>query len=112
MNIKKCGIYTAGVAFLTLCTSAFAWEARVTDILQHGTVVAVYLSPDPGVGSCSVGQPYLLTVNDTMESKQRFAMIMQALATGTKIAGYDDGCDSSIWAQSRPKIVRLVLRNN
>ena len=102
----------AGVLGVLAATSANAWEANVVDILQHGTVVALYLSPDPGPMGCSYGQPYLLTVDDTAESKQRFSMVMMALATGNKIAGYDDGCDTAIWGQSRPKVWRLLLRNH
>ena len=97
---------------LLAASSASAWEANVTDILQHGTYVAVYLSPDPGAGSCQYGQPYLLVVDDTPAGKQRFALILSALATGHKIAGYDDGCDTAIWAQSRPIIVRLLARGS
>lgn len=93
-------------------SNAGAWEANVTDILQHYNYVAVYLSPDPGPNSCQYGSPYLLVVDDTPAGKQRFAMIMAALATGNKIAGYTDGCDTAIWAQSRPVIQRLVLRAN
>ncbi len=90
-------------------SAANAWEATVTDILQHGTMIAVYLSPDPGPGSCTYGQPYLMAVDDTAAGKQRFAMILTALATGQKIAGYDDGCDTGIWGQSRPVFWRLHL---
>jgi len=90
-------------------SSAQAWEAKVTAVLQHGTMLAIYLSPDPGPGSCSVGQPYLLAVDDTIASKQRFAMIMTAVATGQKVSGYDDGCNTGIWAQSRPYVWRLQL---
>jgi hypothetical protein len=102
--IALCGL-------LATCT-AHAWEANVTDILQHGNYVAVYLSPDPGAGSCSQSQPYLLVVDDSAAAKQRFGLILTALATGHKIGGYDDGCDTAIWAQSRPLIHRLVLRSN
>jgi hypothetical protein len=100
----------AGLLGILAATSANAWEANVTNILQHGSVVAIYLNPDPGPMGCSYGQPYLLMVDDTAEAKQRFSMVMLALATGNKIAGYDDGCDTSIWAQSRPKVWRLMLR--
>src|SRR5690348_15673465 len=89
--------------------AAHAWEAKVTAVLQHGTTVAVYLSPDPGPGSCSVGQPYLLQVDDTPAAKQRFAMVLMASITGQLISGYDDGCDTSIWNQSRPLIWRLAV---
>jgi hypothetical protein len=97
--------------FLTAlaASGANAWQAKVTNILQHGATVAVYLSPDPGPGSCSVGQPYLIAVDDTPDAKQRFALILTALSTGQLISGYDDGCSTAIWAQSRPVIFRLVL---
>lgn len=100
-----------GVASAVIATNAGAWEAKVVDILQHGSYVAVYLSPDPGVGSCSYGSPYLLSVEGTPASNQRFGMVLTALATGKSLAGYDDGCNSAIWAQSRPIIVRLMLKN-
>ena len=90
-------------------SSAQAWEATVTNVLQHGNMVAVYLSPDPGPLSCSYGQPYLTVVDDTPAAKQRFAMLLMALSTGQKISGYDDGCDTGIWAQSRPVFWRLSL---
>jgi len=90
-------------------TDLFAWEASVTNILQHGTYTAVYLSPDPGVGNCQYGQPYLLIVDGTPESKQRFSMILTAFTMGKKIAGFDDECSSGIWAQSRPTIKRLMF---
>jgi hypothetical protein len=101
---------------ITLCalailmtTSVQAWQGKVTNVLQHGGMLAIYLSPDPGPGSCSVGQPYLIEVDDTPAAKQRFAMVMTALVTGQTISGYDDGCSSSIWAQSRPLVWRLSL---
>lgn len=101
-------VFLCALALLTT-TSAFAWEAKVTHVLQHGTMLAVYLSPDPGPGSCSVGQPYLIQVDDTIAAKQRFAMLMTAVATGQLISGYDDGCSSAIWGHSRPLVWRLQL---
>ena len=95
-------------AFL-MASSAYAWEAKVTNVLQHGTQIAIYLSPDPGPGSCSVGQPYLVNVDETAAAKQRFAMLMTALVTGQTISGYDDGCSTGIWAVSRPLVWRLSL---
>lgn len=88
---------------------AQAWEARITNVLQHGNQIAIYLSPDPGPMSCSIGQPYLINVDDSIASKQRFAMVMTALITGQTVSGYDDGCSSGIWAQSRPVIWRLTI---
>lgn len=88
---------------------AQAWEAKVTNVLQHGTQIAIYLSPDPGPMGCSVGQPYLINVDDSIASKQRFAMVMTALTTGQTVSGYDDGCSNGIWAQSRPLVWRLTL---
>jgi hypothetical protein len=90
-------------------SSALAWEGKVTNVLQHGTMVAIYLSPDPGPGSCSVGQPYLIAVDDTPAAKQRFSMVMTALVTGQTVSGYDDGCSTAIWAVSRPLVSRLQL---
>ncbi len=77
----------------------------------------MYLSPDPVVGSCSFGTRIysLLTtpvIDDTTVSKQRLAILMQAIATGQKVTGWDDGCATGIWAQSRPKIERLMLNAN
>lgn len=107
--MKKITLTFIAVLF---ASNAGAWEANVSDILQHYNYVAVYLSPDPGPGNCQYGSPYLLVVDDTPASKQRFAMIMAALVTGNKIAGYPDPCDTGIWAQSRPTIQRLLLRPN
>ena len=90
-------------------SGAHAWEGKVINVLQHGTMVAIYMSPDPGPGSCSVGQPYLIQVDETVASKQRFAMVMTALITGQSISGYDDGCSTAIWGQSRPLVWRLQL---
>jgi hypothetical protein len=56
-----------------------------------------------------VGQPYLIQVDDTAAAKQRFAMVMTALITGQTVSGYDDGCSTAIWAQSRPLVWRLSL---
>ena len=89
--------------------AAQAWEAKITNVLQHGTQIAIYLSPDPGPIGCSVGQPYLVNVDESTASKQRFAMIMLAVATGQTVSGYDDGCSNGIWAQSRPLVWRLTL---
>jgi hypothetical protein len=94
---------------LLTTTSAFAWQGKVTAVLQHGTMLAVYLSPDPGPGSCAVGQPYLIAVDDTIAAKQRFAMLMTAVATGQLVSGYDDGCSTAIWGHSRPLVWRLQL---
>src|ERR1044071_5703315 len=88
---------------------AYAWQAKITNVLQHGGTLAIYLSPDPGPGSCSIGQPYLLEVDDTPAGKQRFAMVMTALVTGQTVSGYDDGCSTGIWNQSRPLVWRLML---
>ena len=96
---------------LLLPFAAQAWEARVTSVLQHGGQIAIYLSPDPGPLGCSVGQPYLVNVDETTASKQRFAMIMLAVATGQTISGYNDGCSEGIWAQSRPLVWRLTLNS-
>ncbi len=86
-----------------------AWEAKVVNIVQHDTQIAVYLSPDPGPLTCSVGQPYLMNVDDTTAVKQRFAMLMTALITGQTVSGWNDGCSSGIYGQSRPIFWRLQL---
>ncbi|XOV78398.1 MAG: hypothetical protein ACFHVJ_15810 [Aestuariibacter sp.] len=97
------------IAFFFLTTNSFAWEAKVTSIMQHRNTVAVYLSPNPGAGRCDVGQPYLLPVVDSEEHRQKFAMILAAMTADMKVLGYDDGCDSAIWGKSRPKIERLMI---
>lgn len=86
-----------------------AWGGKVTNILQHGNAVAVTISPDPGKGNCDAGSPYILTLDDTEASKQRFSMLLAALMSGKSISGYDDPCVSAIWGVSRPSIVRLNL---
>jgi hypothetical protein len=101
------------LVFCTLFSSyAFSWEAKVTNILQHGEYAAISLSPDPGVGNCEFGQPYILIVDDTAAAKQRFSMLLTALSTGNKVGGYADACSSAIWGQSRPTIRRLRLTTN
>ena len=102
-------LFTLGVL---AASSASAWQGKITNVLQHGTMIAIYLSPDPGPGSCTYGSPYLIQVDDTPAAKQRFAMVMLALATGQTVSGYDDGCDTSIWAQSRPLVWRLMVNAN
>ena len=109
MKIRRALLVVAGGLWASV---AGAWHANVTNILHHWNYVAVYLTPDPGAGSCSYGGPYLLLVDDTTASKQRLAILMQAIATGQKVTGYDDGCSTGIWGQSRPKIERLMLNAN
>jgi hypothetical protein len=109
--MKRTESLLAIVGLLSVSTAG-AWEANVTDILHHYNYMAVYLSPDPGPSTCSVGSPYLILVDDSTASKQRVALIMLALATGQKVAGYPDPCDTAIWGQSRPTIQRLVVRNS
>lgn len=93
-------------------SGAFAWEANVTEILQHDNVAAIYLSPDPGKGQCDYGQPYLLIVDGTPESNQKFSMLLTALTSGKKVGGYEDECSTAIWEQSRPTIRRLKIIAN
>ena len=100
----------AGILLLFFATNSFAWDAEVLDILQHGNVVAVWLSPDPGPGNCSVGSPYILVADGTPESNQKFSMLLTALTTGMKISGYPDACTTAIWGNSRPTIQRLHLK--
>ncbi len=90
-------------------TNASAWDAKVTNILQHGGYAAISLSPNPGVGNCSAGSPYLLVVDDTPASQQRFSMLLAALMSGKSISGYADECATAIWGVSRPTIRRLNL---
>jgi hypothetical protein len=104
--MKQCALL---VLSILVTQASHAWEAKVTNVLQHGTMIAIYLSPDPGPLSCSAGQPYLVQVDDTPAAKQRFAMLMIALTTGQTISGYDDGCNTGIWAVSRPLVWRIYL---
>ena len=90
-------------------TNALAWEAKVTKILHHHTVAAIYLSPDPGVGQCTHGQPYILTLDGSSASKERFSMLLAALTAGQTVGGYSDGCSTAIWGNSRPLITRLSI---
>lgn len=100
--------------FLTVAVSinSNAWEAKVTNILQHGNYAAISLSPDPGVGNCTAGSPYILVVDDTPAGKQRFSMLLTALTADKTISGYADECASAIWGVSRPTIRRLNLTNH
>ena len=111
MKLLK-SLITTSLFLLPLSVCSANWQAKVTNILQHGSVVAVTLSPDPGPASCEAGSPYLLTVDDTPASKQRFSMILSALATGNSISGYHDPCLKAIWGKTRPTIVRLNLKSN
>lgn len=79
---------------LTASVQAQSWEAEVTSILQHGSVVAIYLDPDPGIGQCQYGSPYILVADGSPESNQRFSMLLTALTTGKKIDGWEDTCSS------------------
>lgn len=99
------------ILILVFSTTVGAWEAHVTDILQHGNVAAITLSPDPGKGNCSVGSPYILVVDGTPAAQRRFSMLLAALTTGKKIRGYVDECTTAIWGISRPTIRRLSLTN-
>lgn len=93
-----------------LCANhCLAWEAEVTNVLQHGDYVAVYLNPDPGIGKCAAGQPYLLRADGTPGNEQKFSMLLVAMTTGRKISGYADSCSTAIWGVSRPTIERLHL---
>ena len=94
-----------------------AWEGKVTRILHHTSYAAIYLEalpdkPAPGNGSCEAGAPYLLKIDETIASKQRFSLLMTALVAGKSVRGYDDGCVQAIWAQERPVIKRLYLNAN
>ena len=91
---------------------SYAWDAKVTRILQHGDTAAVYLSPDPGKQSCETGSPYILIADDSVAAKQRFSMLLTAMTAGLGITGHDDECSSAIWGISRPTIRRLYLNAN
>lgn len=102
------------VICLGMFTSAMAnaWEAKVTKILQHDDFTAIYLEPDPGPLSCEFGQPYLLAVDGTPGSEQRFSMLLTAMSTNMTVSGYADACNTAIWGNSRPTIERLNLVGN
>lgn len=110
--VHKAKAFLIGIIILLLSNVVGAWEANVTNILQHGSVVAVSLSPDPGVGNCEYGSPYIIFADGTPANNQLFSMLLTALSTGNKVAGYADACTTTIWGQSRPTISRLNLRNN
>ncbi|GFE82232.1 hypothetical protein GCM10011487_42320 [Steroidobacter agaridevorans] len=109
MNIRGALLVMVGGLWASV---AGAWDAKVSLLLHHGDYMAVYLTPDPGVGSCSAGNPYLVRIEDTLQSKQRIAILMQASATGQMIGGYSDGCSIGIWGVSRPLIERLQIYAN
>lgn len=98
------------IILLTFTHHASAWEAKVTDILQHGDVAAITLSPDPGPENCSVGSPYILIVDETPAAKQRFSILLSALTSGKTVRGFPDACSTAIWGTSRPTIRRLGIK--
>jgi hypothetical protein len=100
-------ILTAGM--LVISSLSFSWEAKVTKILQHRNVVAVYLEPNPGKGICEYGQPYILLADGEAGNNQKFSMLLTALTAGKTITGYEDACSTEIWGQSRPTISRLII---
>ncbi|TQV65693.1 hypothetical protein FKG94_28245 [Exilibacterium tricleocarpae] len=104
-------IFLFSILILT-SSIAWSWDAKVTNILHHRDWVAVSFSPDPGNLGCSAGSPYLLKVDETAASQQRFSIILTALASGKTIGGHSDGCSSAIWGTSRPVIERINLRQN
>lgn len=79
-----------------LASNVAAWEAVVTDILHHIDHAAIYLNPDPGANGCGYGSPYLLVLDGSNQSNQRFSMLLTALSTGKTISGFQDGCSSAI----------------
>lgn len=109
MNVIKLFVIAVGVLMSTL---THAWEAKVTRILQHDDFVAVYLDPDPGPLNCATGQPYLLVVDGTPGSEQRFSMLLTAISGKMTVSGYADACNTAIWGNSRPTIERLNLVSN
>lgn len=102
-------VFIASCLF-SICS--WSWEAKVTNILHHGDVIAVSLSPDPGPLQCDYGSPYLIKLDGSQASDQLFSMVLTALATGKTVTGYGDPCASDIWAKSRPTIWRLNLKSN
>lgn len=105
-------LFTLVLTFLLFSSQATAWEAKVTSVLQHRDWVAVNLVPDPGVGACTAGNPYLIAVDGAPQNDQLFTMVMTALNTGKTVEGFaSDPCSSAIWGQPRPKIERLRLKN-
>lgn len=102
----------ATLPFISLSASALTYEAKVTEILQHDSHIAVYLNPDPGKAFCDVGQPYLLPVTDTVEHQQKYTLLLTALTTGKTIKGYlsEGECDSNVWGQSRPIVRRIAIK--
>lgn len=99
------------VCLALIANGANAWEAKVTDMLQHGGWVAVTVTPNPGKMGCDQGSPYLLQVDDSAEYEQKFGMLLSALIAGLTVYGYDDGCASHIWGVPRPVIKRLGVKN-
>ena len=108
-NLK---IWMSSLSLLLIAQVSHGWEAYVTAILQHGNNAAITLSPDPGIGNCEYGSPYILIVDDTPAAQQRFSLLLTALASGKKISGYQDECSSAIWGQSRPTVRRIRLTNS
>lgn len=102
------------VCFMLMLVSQYSlsWEAKVVELLQHEGYVAVYLSPDPGIGNCEYGQPYLLPVDGTPAKNQRFSLMLTALTAGLTIRGHADECSSAIWGKSRPTIRRVSIIAN
>jgi len=76
--MKKAAI-AVWTLFLSVPLSCNAWEASVTQIMHHYDSVAVWITPDPGPLNCQQGQPYLVKVDSSEASKQRFSMILTAL---------------------------------
>ena len=110
MNLIKINLILITLLF---ASATSAWEAKVTKILQHGGTAAIYLEPNPGPLNCEVGQPYIVIVDETPASQQRFSMLLTALTAKMTVSGYTgDACSTSIWGQSRPTIRRLNLHAN
>lgn len=83
---------------------------EVTEILHHRTVAAIYLHPDPGPQGCTAGQPFLLPLDGSAESKEKLSMMLTALSAGFSVRVYPDGCNSSIWGTSRPVLDRVSIK--
>ena len=104
--------FVSALLLAVVSSSAFSWEAKITNILHHSDWVAVTLSPGPGPQNCEAGSPYLVKVDETAANQQLFSMLLSAQASGKTIGGYSDPCVNAIWGKTRPTIERLNLRTN
>lgn len=102
----------AVIILLALVASqANAWEANVKKILQHDEWVAVELSPNPGNHGCESGTTFLLKVDDSPATQQKYSLLLSALVSGKKVYGYNNqnDCVKGIWSNTRPPIDRIGI---